>query len=90
MMIREPRRFARSQRSALIACGALTLLGACQQQELFPGMEAPTQVQSQQMGWPRPTYLNIEQGDNQDPTFDNPSYPYNSQPWYAQPGYLQG
>lgn len=53
-------------------------------------MEAPTQVQSQSMGWPAPSYINVEQGDNQDPSFDQPGYPYPSGPWYTQPGYLQG
>lgn len=75
----------------LLGASALVLLGACQpQKELFPGMEAPTQIQSDAMGWPAPQQMNLDEGDNQDPSFDSPGYPYGSQPWYAQPGYLQG
>lgn len=68
----------------------LSFLGACQQQELFPGMESPTQIQRNSMGWPAPSYINLDEGDNEDPSVDTPDYPYPSQPWYAQPGYLQG
>jgi len=81
---------ARRFRSAGLIVGTVMLVGACQQKELFPGMEAPTQQQSNAMGWPAPHYINIEQGDNQDPSVDTMSYPYSSSPWYMQPGYLQG
>lgn len=72
--------------AALLAAGGLA---ACQP-ELFPGMEAPTQLQQESMGWPAPSYINLEEGDNQDPSVDTPNYPYPSEPWYMQPGYLQG
>jgi len=76
--------------ASLLGCAGAALLGSCQQQELFPGMEAPTQIQSQSMGWPAPRYINVEEGDNQDPSFDTQNFPYSTQPWYAEPGYLQG
>jgi len=78
---------------ALALAAALVLplaLAACQQQELFPDMVAPTTAQSEAMGWPAPQYINIGQGDSDDPSIDNANYPYGGSNWFMQPGYLQG
>lgn len=69
---------------------AIAPLSACQPQgPLFPDMVAPTTAQADAMGWPAPRYINIGQGDNQDPTVGNPNYPYGGD-WFMQPGYMQG
>lgn len=83
----------RAIRAVLLACfGASALsLAACTQPELFPGDVAPTQAQSNAMGWPAPHYINVDDGDNEDPSVDMANYPYaGGTPWYLQPGYLGG
>jgi hypothetical protein len=82
-------------RRAIAACVLGTLGGltaGCQQQRLFPDSMSPTQLQQQEMnaGGQRLPYYDLNEGDNEDPCFDNAAYPNMEQPWWNSPGYIGG
>jgi hypothetical protein len=58
----------------------------------FPDSMTPTQLQQRQFdaGGQSMPYYDLNDGDNEDPCFDNAAYPNMSQPWWNSPGYEGG
>lgn len=58
----------------------------------FPDSMSPTRLQQGRFdsGGQSLPYYDVNDGDNEDPCFDNAAYPTMSQPWWNSPGYEGG
>ena len=58
----------------------------------FPDSMSPTDLQQRRFnsGGQSLPYYDMNDGDNEDPCFDNAAYPTMQQPWWNSPGYEGG
>ena len=69
----------------------LVLAAGCETSP-FPESMSPTQLQQRQFdsGGQAMPYYDLDDGDNEDPCFDNAAYPDSGEHWWNSPGYIGG